>query len=587
VEVNELSKEIFVNVETRETRVAVIESGRLVELHVEREDRVVGSIYKGRVVNVLPGMDAAFVDIGLEKNAFLQAGDVLPEEDTDDDDSGGGRGGRSGGRRPPVRIRDVVRNGQEIMVQVIKGPRGTKGARVSTRISLPGRYMVFLPDADNVGVSRKIELQQERDRLKKVAQRIRSFPCGLIVRTEAEGKTEDDLRQDFEFLAHVWDQIQQKAKQTPPGRLVYQDLSLVFKMIRDVFSADVDQFIMDDPQDFEEAIELVEMIAPHLKNRLELYPDPEPIFLHFGIEQEIERLTKSKIWLKSGGYLLIDETEALTSIDVNTGKFVGSTSLAETTLKTNLDAVTEIARQLRFRDMGGMIILDFIDMASARDRSHLMSALEKALKKDRTRTKISHISPLGLIEMTRKRTGESLSQILTDTCPYCTGRGRVAAAAAVAAKVERQVRHRMSEEQQEAFFIQCHPSVAEHFIGPEGGYIQDLEERINCALFVRADPHRHVEDFRILPGDLQALDRQIVRYRTGQVVDVAVEADSVLTLPRSGAWCEGFYVDLTNGGEYAGEKVKARLSFVHRSCGIGEVIGTSQARGPLDKGEPI
>ncbi|MBW3624395.1 MAG: Rne/Rng family ribonuclease [Armatimonadetes bacterium] len=577
-----MSKEIFVNVEARETRVAVIESGRLVELHVEREDRVVGSIYKGRVVNVLPGMDAAFVDIGLEKNAFLQAGDVLAEEDTDDDS-----GDRRGGRRPPVKIRDVARPGQEMLVQVIKGPRGTKGARVSTRVSLPGRYMVFLPDADSVGVSRKIELPQERERLKKTAQRIKTFPCGLIVRTEAEGKSEADLRQDFEFLSHIWDQIQQKAKQTPPGRLVYQDLSLVFKVIRDIFSADVNQFIIDDPQDYEEAVELVEMIAPRLRDRLEHYNDSEPIFLHYGIEQEIERLTKSKIWLKSGGYLIIDEAEALTTIDVNTGKFVGSTSLAETTLKTNLDAVTEVVRQLRLRDMGGMIIIDFIDMSSARDRSHLMSALEKALKKDRVRTKISHISPLGLIEMTRKRTGESLSQILTDTCPYCTGRGRVSAPAAVAAKIERALRHRAAEESEEAFFVQVHPTVAEYLIGPEGGYVQEVEERINCAVFVRADPHRHIEDYRILPGDLQELERQIVRYRNGQTVEVVVETDSILTLPRSGGWSDGYYVDLVNGGEYAGERVKARLTFVHRSYAIGEVTGTTQSRTPLDKGEPI
>lgn len=582
LEVNALSKEIFVNVEARETRVAVIESGRLVELHVEREDRVVGSIFKGRVVNVLPGMDAAFVDIGLEKNAFLQAGDVLSEEETDDD-NGGGRPGR----RPHVKIRDVARQGQEMLVQVIKGPRGTKGARVSTRVSLPGRYMVFLPDADSVGVSRKIELPQERERLKKIAQRVRGFPCGLIVRTEAEGKSEADLRQDFEFLAHVWEQIQQKAKKTPPADIVYQDLSLVSKMIRDIFSADVNQFVIDDAQDYEEAVELVEMIAPKLRDRMQHYPDAEPIFLRFGIEQEIERLTKSKIWLKSGGYLVIDEAEALTTIDVNTGKFVGSHSLAETTLKTNLDAVTEIARQLRLRDMGGMIILDFIDMSSARDRSHLMSALEKALKKDRTRTKISHISPLGLIEMTRKRTGDSLSQVLTDSCPYCSGRGRVAAAAAMAAKVERAIRHRAAEGEEEAFFIQAHPTVAEHLIGPEGGYIRDLEERINCALFVRSDPNRHIEDYRILPGDLQELERQIVRFRNGQVVDVGVEADSILTLPRAGSWTEGYYVDLVNGGEYAGEKVKARLSSVHRSYAIGEVTGTLTNRSALDKGEPI
>ena len=578
-----MSKEIFVNVEPRETRVAVIEEGRLVELHVEREERVVGSIFKGRVVNVLPGMDAAFVDIGLEKNAFLQAGDVLSEEDTDDD-SNDRRGGR---HRHAPKIRDVARPGQEMLVQVIKAPRGTKGARVSTRISIPGRYMVFMPDADNVGVSRKIELPQERDRLKKAAARARTFPCGLIVRTEAEGKTEADLKGDFEFLTRIWNQIQEKAKATPPARVIYQDLSLVFKIIRDVFSNDVDQFMIDDREDYEEAVELVETIAPRLRDRLVHYGDAEPIFLRFGIEQEIERLTRAKVWLKSGGYLLIDETEALTTIDVNTGKFVGSTSLADTTLKTNLDAVTEISRQLRLRDMGGVIIIDFIDLASSRDRSHLMSALEKALKRDRVRTKIAHISPLGLIEMTRKRTGESLSQILTDTCPYCAGRGRVMAAQAVAAKVERAILQKVAESSEEALLVQLHPTVAEYLIGPEGGYIRQLEERAHCALFVRSDSRRHIEDFRILSGDLQELERQSIRYRIGQVVDVTVETDSVLTLPRAGSWVDGFYVDLINGGEYAGEKIKARLSYVHRSYAVGEAMTPSQSRTPADKGEPI
>ncbi len=574
-----MSKEIFVNVEPRETRVAIIEDGRLVELHIEREERVVGSVYKARVVNVLPGMDAAFVDIGLEKNAFLQAGDVTPEDDSDDD-SGGSGGGR-GRRRPQVKIRDVARPGQEMMVQVIKGPRGTKGARVSTRVSIPGRYMVLLPDADSVGVSRKIELAPERDRLKKIAQRIKTFSCGLIVRTEAEGRSDAELRNDFEFLAQVWDKIQQKAAKTAPGQAVYKDLSLVFKMIRDVLSTDVTQFVIDDARDYEESMELVGMIAPELQDRVQPYSEKEPIFLRYGIEQEIERLTRSKIWLKSGGYLLIDETEALTTIDVNTGKFVGSTSLAETTLKTNLDAATEVARQLRLRDIGGMIIIDFIDMTSARDRSHLQSAFEKALKTDRVRSKISHISPLGLIEMTRKRTGESLSQVLTDTCPYCTGRGRVTAAQTVAAKVVRELRMQAESSGEESFFLEINPAVAEYLIGPEGAYILDMEERLNCALFVRGDIRRHVEEFRILPGDYQELERQIVRYRVGQVVMVDVQPESILTLPRAGSWTEGYYVDLTNGGEYAGERMKARLTHVHRSYALGEIQPSDAARGPV------
>ncbi|HEY3281325.1 MAG TPA: Rne/Rng family ribonuclease [Armatimonadota bacterium] len=573
-----MSKEIIVNVDPRETRVAIIESGRLVELHIEREERVVGCLYKCRVVNVLPGMDASFVEIGLDRNAFLYVGDILP--DADDADSEG----NSGRDRREYHIRDVVKPGQELLVQVVKAPRGTKGARVSTRISLPGRYLVFMPDTDSVGVSRKIEQATERDRLKKIASKVKDMPCGIIVRTEAEGKTEAELKQDYDFLCRLWAQVQETSRKVRAPGVVHQDLSLLYRIIRDVFSNDVSKLIIDSDADYEKALELVEFMSPKLKGRVFHYTEPDPIFQYYGVEAEIERLTRKNVWLKSGGYLSIDETEALTTIDVNTGKFIGSTSLADTILKTNLDAVNEVSRQLRLRDIGGVIIIDFIDMSSMRDRQHVMDALDRALKKDRVRTKIAHISPLGLVEMTRKRTGESLVQILTEACPYCQGRGRVTSPETMAARIERDLLQRCVGGEHEAFMLRLNPNVAIHILGPQGQYVERLERETRRALFVRADPELHIEDYVLEPGDLQQLERQVVRFRPGQVVECQVKPDNLVMLPRSAAWLDGYFVDLANGGDFHDQRVRARITHIHRSYALGEVVMPARV---LDKAEPI
>ena len=562
-----MSKEIIVNVDTRETRVALIEAGKLVELHLEREERVVGSIYKCKVSNVLPGMDAAFVDIGLERNAFLYVADVLPE--ADDEFPAAKREGRN------LRIKDMLKPGQELLVQVVKGPRGTKGARVSTRISLPGRYLVLMPDADNIGISRKIEEGGERDRLRRIGEKIRPLGYGVIVRTEAEGKGEAEIRQDLEFLMRMWSQIQDKARKINPPGLVHQDLSLIYKTIRDVFGSDVSKMLIDSCVDYEKAIELIRLLSPKMRSRIHLYDDPEPIFERFAVETEIERLLRRKVWLKSGGHLTIDETEALTTIDVNTGKYVGSTSLSDTILSTNIEAVTEIARQLRLRDIGGIIIMDFIDMTSPKDRQHVVSALEKALRKDRTRTKISNISPLGLIEMTRKRTGETISEAITASCPYCQGRGRIQSPETVSIQVERELRKLASQSDEEAFVVTVNPEVALQLVGPMGETIDEIERRLRRAVYVRASEDLHIEKYEIVPGDLQEIERQMLPYATGQVVECRVVRNPFSILPRSTAWLDGYLVDLSNGGKYIGQKVKAKLTNVKRSYALGEVVGST------------
>ncbi len=663
-----MSKEIIVNVGERETRIAVTEDGKLVEMHVERAERVVGSLYKCRVANVLPGMDASFVDVGLERNAFLYVGDVLPTGD-DASSSGESDGPRKSADRPPrfgrdrrpnaaetpiasgvpaiseepaheetgeeptldeadalqaaaeaellmededdepeeatgeteggrpsaprrnfrrsalrqQRIKDVLKVGQELLVQVIKGPRSTKGARVSTRISMPGRYLVLMPEGDNLGVSRKIEDAKERDRLKKIGDKLRDPGFGMIIRTEAEEKTEQELRADWDFLMQNWRQIQEKYKTVSAPALIQQDLTLLYQTIRDVFGSDVSKLVVDDPAEYEKANELLERISPNLRGRIHLYDGAVPIFDHFKIEQEMDRLLRRKVFLKTGGSLVIDETEALTVIDVNTSKFTGGGSLQETIVKTNLDAAGEIARQLRLRDIGGIIVIDFIDMNNARDKQAVLKTLELVLKKDRSRTKISNISPLGLVEMTRKRTGETLTGFMTDECPYCKGRGHLPSAESVSLVIERDLRRQAGDvknARKEAFVINCHPEVAELIIGQEGANAAWLEQQIQRALYIRCDHSAHMEKYSIEGGDINELDKTRLAYKRAQVVECRVVRSLLKEPNKCIGWADGYLVDLDDGYKMVGQKAKVRITEVRRSFATAQVIpGTNR---PLD-----
>jgi ribonuclease G len=582
-----MAKEIIVNADAREARIAVREDGQLVELHIEREERVVGSIYKARVESVHHGMDASFVDIGLDRNAFLFAGDIVPvggdEGDDEGDNGNGGNGGkpegghdRKGRRpRPHVPITALVKRGQEVLVQVAKGPRGSKGARVSTRISLPGRYLVFMPDEASVGVSRKIDDPKERDRLKRIVDTIKKPGYGLIVRTEAEDKTERELRQDLDFLERTWADIKKRAQTTPAPNLVYADLTLLFRILRDAFGQDVDRLILDSATDYKRAHELLDFFGPNLKDRVVLYDGEKPVFEHFGIEQEIERLLGRRVWLKSGGYLVIDQAEALVAIDVNSGRFTGSTTgLADTIVQTNLEAVGEIARQLRLRDMGGILVLDLIDMNSASDRKRVETALETALKGDKTRCKISHISPLGLVEMTRKRTGEAVTEQMSEPCPYCSGEGKIASPESVAIEVARDLR-RLAQAQQnhEAFLVRCHPHVAAHLVGEDGEDVEALEHTIQRGVYVRAQEDLHQEKYEIVGGKMDDFDRKYVHHKRGQVVEAMVMRGGLATAPAATAYTDnGFLVDLAQGARFGGQSVRVRLHSVGRSSSVGEPL---------------
>jgi ribonuclease G len=573
-------KEILINLDERETRIAVLEAGRLVELHVEREERVVGGIYKGRVANVLQGMDAAFVDIGLERNVFLYVGDILFE------DTARSGGGDAQNRRTSrdARIKDLVKPGQEILVQVTKGPWGTKGARVSTKISIPGRYLVLMPDHDHLGVSRKIEDARERDRLKRIADVLQPKGFGLIVRTEAEDRSEAELRQDLDYLLNAWHNIQEKNRRVHAPAVIHKDLGIILKTIRDLFGSDVDKLVLDSPEEFEKAVDTMNQLAPDLADRVALYDDPEPLFIRYNLEEEIDRLLKRKVWLRNGAYLLLDTTEALTTIDVNTGKFVGTSSLAETILKTNLDAVDEIARQLRLRDIGGMIVLDFIDMASSRDRQLVMRALENAFKKDRTRIKIAHISPLGLVEMTRKRTAETVTDVMSHVCPYCLGRGRVWSPETVAIQIEREIKRRCATEEIDAMLVFANPEVASYLIGPEGESVEQLERLLRRPVYIRARHDYHIEKWELLPGDMLEMEQEMLPFHGGQVVECLVTKSELITPPRSAAWVDGYFVDLANGIRYQNRSTRVRLTDVRRSFALGEPVAPPTA---VDRSEPI
>jgi ribonuclease G len=591
-----LAKEIIVNADARESRIAVREDGQLVELHIEREERVVGSIYMARVESVHQGMDASFVDIGLDRNAFLYAGDIIPGgslgDEDDDADSGNGKekgGDKNGGggydrrgrrQRPNASITQLVKRGQEILVQVVKGPRGSKGARVSTRISLPGRYLVFMPDENSVGVSRKIDDPKERDRLKRIVESIRKPGYGLIVRTEAEDKTERELRQDLDFLERTWAEIKRKVTGTKAPYLVYQDLTLLFRILRDAFGQDVDRLILDSASDYKQAHELLDFFGPSLKDRVVLYDGDKPIFEHFNLEQEIERLLGRRVWLKSGGYLVIDHAEALVAIDVNSGRFTGSTTgLKDTILKTNLEAVAEIGRQLRLRDMGGILVLDLIDMDSASDRKQVEQALESALKNDKSRCKISHISSLGLVEMTRKRTGETVNEQMNDPCPYCQGAGKIPSSESVSIAIERDLRRlARAKPDVEALHVTCNPQVAAYLIGEGGEDVEALEHKLQCGLYVRISEGMHQEKYEIQPGKLDELDRRLVPFRRGQVVEVRVERNPLAAPPSATGYTVegGYFVELPQGARHIGQTVRARLLKVGRSAAQAEPL----TRGP-------
>lgn len=469
-----MSAEILINISPREARAAVVENGVLQEIFLERANKrgLISNIYKGRVSRVLPGMQAAFVDIGLERTAFLHASDIVhpavgengsPDLPVDE------------GRTPDIQT--LVSEGSEILVQVLKDPLGTKGARLTTFITIPSRYLVYMPKGRGIGISARIEDESERQRLREAAQLFLrpDEPGGYIVRTAAEGATPDALRADMMFLQKLWAVISEKATGTRPGNLVHEDLPLPVRVMRDVVSSGIEHVSIDQAETHQRMIEFARTFMPEMTDRIELYKGDRPIFDLYGVEDEIQKSLERKVPLKSGGHLILDQTESMTTIDVNTGAYVGQRSLEETIFRTNLEAAVAIARQLRLRNLGGIIIVDFIDMEEEEHRKQVLQALEKSLIADHAKNHISSVSPLGLVEMTRKRTRESLEHMLCSACPTCEGRGFVKTTETVCYEIFREILRQSRQFQFQELMVLAHQDVIERLLDEESAALAELE----------------------------------------------------------------------------------------------------------------
>ena len=555
-------KKIVINCDSKLTRVAVLENDKPVEIYLERpvHQRVVGNIYKGVVANVLPGMQAAFVDIGLERNAFLFVDDAQLSE-------------QEGTTRTKKNIEDILRPGEEIMVQVVKEPFGSKGARLTRQITIPGRHMVLMPAAEYTGVSRRIEDPAERERLRQIVAELRPEHIGLIVRTVAEGQELEAFRQDLNFLQPLWEHIQSRYRQKPAASLIYQDLDLIYRIIRDLFTEQIDQLVVDTRYEYEKIQEALDMVDSSLKQRVSLYAGTEPIFDVYGIESEIEKALSRTVWLDCGGYLVFDHTEALTVIDVNTGKYIGKTNLADTVLKTNLEAATEIVRQLRLRDIGGIIIIDFIDMDSEEHRRQVIEALTEKAKEDRTKSHILGLTGLGLVEMTRKKARQGLDAVLQQTCPYCSGRGKVLTADVVSARTERQLKSYLSGLAVDAVLVEMHQSVAGLLIGPGGTYLRRLEEETQKVIFIRGCETMHVEKYRIVAtGSLSEVQALAYPVAVGEHHQVKIEEPHTNNPYDGIARVSGFVIDVLAGGAYVGVKVTVEIVEVAKTFARAKIV---------------
>ena len=495
-------KELVFNVGALETRIALMEDRKLTELMVEREDSpsLVGNIYRGRVDAIVPGIQAAFIDIGFEKNAFLYVSDIAGAEGTGDIElvDGAPRAKTRAKRARQQPIETMLKKGQFVMVQVAKDRLGTKGARVTNFITIPGRFVVLMPTVQNLGVSRKIESHKERDRIKKILREVRPKGLGLVCRTAAQGHSKEDIQSDVRYLKKVWDNAKHRyERQRKPG-LVREDLGPILRTVRDLFSSDVDKLIIDDPASHKRVAEFVENFAPSLKARVRQYKLKQPIFDKMGIETEIDKAMRRTVHLKSGGHICIDQTEALIAIDVNTGRFTGSKQLEDTVLITNLEAAEEISRQLRLRDMGGIIVCDFIDMRLHKNKRKLIKTLQDALKSDRAKTTISEVSELGLIEMTRKRVKHNLLLALSQRCPYCEGSGLVRSVTTVTFDILRHLQSLFCQSKERRILLQVHPDVARRLRTEYKEQLDAIAQRFEREISVESVSDFHIHDRKVL-----------------------------------------------------------------------------------------
>ncbi|WP_028307652.1 Rne/Rng family ribonuclease [Desulfitibacter alkalitolerans] len=556
-----MQKELMVDVQEEQILVTIVEDGILMEVYVEREfnKRIVGNIYLGVVKNVLPGMQAAFVDIGLERNAFLFVEDAVPSKNMLDDSFKG----------PQISICDVLREGQQILVQVSKEPVGSKGARVTTNITIPGRYTVLMPYVEYVGVSRRIESEEERDRLKKIASRVKSKSMGMIVRTVAEGAGEKELEADLQNLQAIWGKIEKRLTRTAAPRVIYKDLGLTQRMVRDLLDEKVSRIIVNCPEVKEQILEAMTLLDCQHKYRV-VYEEGD-ILERYSILSQLDQAFNKRVWLKSGAYIVIDQTEALTAIDINTGKYIGKDDLQSTVLNTNLQATAEIARQLRLRNIGGIIIIDFIDMEKPEHKQLVIDSLERELKNDKTKTNIMGITSLGLVEMTRKKARMGLESLMLNDCPYCEGKGKLLSIETIALRTKKRIRNMAGRTLQAALLIRANPIVASQIIGSNGVSLKRLEESTGKTIVVKGDESFHIEHVEVR----SISDKEMEAYlpvKEGDVIDIKVEE------PQSGdgkdgiARLNGYVISIINGSPFVGQEVTVKIIKAYRTYARGEII---------------
>jgi ribonuclease G len=546
-----MNKEMIISSNGHDTRVAILEDDQVVEIFIERENQrgVVGNVYKGRVSKVLPGMQSSFVDIGLERDAFLyvsevvtpaefdklEAGDdedaavpvaapaavaVLPDgieavvsgdaavaiapDRTPERRSGSRRDDRQRDERPEARIEDLLKEGQEVLVQVVKEPLGTKGARLTSHVTMPGRFLVFMPTVDHVGVSRKIDSREERGRLRGIVKEFREehgFTGGVIIRTAAAGRSKEDIVSDLSYFHQVWTEIRHRMDTRRPPAVLFQEQSLVTKLLRDLLTDDYTAIRLDNELEHRRVMTLVERIMPSLVPRVKFYTKDYPIFEEYGVQAEIDKALRSKVWLKSGGYLVINQTEALVAIDVNTGRYVGKKSagrLEDTIVKTNLEAVKEIVRQIRLRDLGGIIVLDLIDMEEKKNRQRVFQEVEKELRRDRSPSKALQVSDFGLVIVTRKRVKQSLERQLTEPCPYCSGSGSIKSASTICYEILVEMKKIAGDIEGDGIVLRVNPDIARALKEEESSVLREMQQVLNKTVTLKTDVHLHHEQFDVM-----------------------------------------------------------------------------------------
>ena len=506
-----MTKEMIISSNVHETIVAILEDDLVAEIFVERENQrgVVGNVYKGRVNKVLPGMQSSFIDVGLERDGFLYVADVIDTMEEFDklesgDEDGGGRGAPRPDSQPQPKIEDLLREGQEIIVQVVKEPLGTKGARLTSHVTMPGRFLVFMPTVDHVGVSRKIDSREERSRRRGNVREFREahgLTGGVIIRTAASGRPKEDILSDLEAFHKIWTEIRQKMESSRAPAVLYREPSIVGRLLRDLLNDDYQAIRIDNAQEHGRVMDLIEHILPNLAPKVKLYSKPFPIFEEYGVQAEIDKALKSKVWLKSGGSIVINQTEALVAIDVNTGRFVGkktSGRLEDTIVKTNLEAVKEIVRQIRLRDLGGIIVLDLIDMEDKKNRQKVYQAVEQELRKDRSPSKALQVSDFGLVIITRKRVKQSLERVLTEPCPYCAGTGVIKSSSTICYEILTEVKKVGPDLNGHRVLLRVNPDIARALREEESAVLRDLKQSLGRDVTVKADHQLHHEQFDVM-----------------------------------------------------------------------------------------